>query len=511
MKLAALLFAAPLFAQTVVTFPNSNVFLSPYAWRIDGSNAAINPTGGGYLKFQVTGTVSILANVDTTLNAVLGSNDMPSLKVIVSSPTLDGQATFVQFPANNTANTQITLASGLSATTVYNVIVSSIGGNQASSNCWSATACQAKINSLQFDSGATLSPPIVRPKNIMVYGDSYLLGYFGATQTGPYYSYIDFTLSWPFFMGYALNGEYGQVGVGSQGWVHAGNGSYPAFPSSWNGFDSTHAKTFTPSPDYVFIAEGINDHGLSADAVQAAVTTTLQAMRSAFGSNTKIFVVIPINRQMVGPIRAGVGATADPLVYVLDPGTQYQNTVFAGAATWASPDGLHLDAIHQGFYTGFVTQQAQNAIIGQIGPTGPTGSTGIGTTGTTGATGATGPSGGPAGPTGATGATGPSGGGSGGVVGTAIATYSGGTFTLTHTTGIVTGWTRSSAGHYAVTLSGSPTNYHPIFSASDSTYVCEMDIYPVASYGSSGFSFVTLNTGGASYQDCAIQFLTITQ
>jgi hypothetical protein len=418
MKLLSLLIAAPLFAQTVVTFPNSNVFLSPYAWRIDGSNAAINPTGGGYFKFQVTGTVSILANVDTTLNAVLSSNDMPSLKVIVNGPTADGTAAFVQFPANNTANTQITLASGLSPSTVYSVIVSSIGGNQLPSNCWSATACQTKINSLQFDSGATLTPAYVRPKSLLFFGDSYLLSSFGGAATGAYYTYIDFTLSWPFFVSYALQGEYGQIGVGTQGWVRPGNGSYPAFPSSWNFFDSTHAKTFSPAPDAVFIAEGINDHGEPAATVQSNVTTTLQAMRTAFGTSTRIYVVLPLNRQQAPAIRAGVGAATDPLVFVLDPGTEYLNTVFSGpSSTWASPDGLHLDSTHQALYTAFVTQQAQATIpgylgvtgstgVGSAGPSGPTGSTGA-----IGITGATGPSGGPAGPTGSTGATGATGGG----------------------------------------------------------------------------------------------------
>jgi hypothetical protein len=192
-------------AQTVVNFPNASIFLSPYAWRIDGSGDAINPTGGGYIRFTVTGTTQIVANVDTTLNAALSSNDMPTIQVIYNTPTEDGTVANVQFPANNTASTPVTLASGLSSTTTYTVLLSSIGGNQQASNCWSATACQTKINSLQFDDGATLSASTLRPKNFLFYGDSYLLSYFGSpAETGPYYGYINFTLSWPFFVAYGL-------------------------------------------------------------------------------------------------------------------------------------------------------------------------------------------------------------------------------------------------------------------------------------------------------------------
>jgi hypothetical protein len=97
--------------------------------------------------------------------------------------------------------------------------------------------------------------------------------------------------------------------------------------------------------------------------VTSAVTSTLTAMRTAFGSSTRIFVVIPLNEQQDTAIRAGVTAAADPKVYVIDPGTQYLNTVFSGASsTWASPDGLHLDSTHQALYTAFVLQQVQQIL-----------------------------------------------------------------------------------------------------------------------------------------------------
>ena len=54
-----------------ITFPNPNVFQSPYTWRNE-NGSAIAPTGGSYLKGVVQGTTTLRANVDTSLNAGAG-------------------------------------------------------------------------------------------------------------------------------------------------------------------------------------------------------------------------------------------------------------------------------------------------------------------------------------------------------------------------------------------------------------------------------------------------------
>jgi len=78
----------------VVTFPNPNIFLSPHKWRVPGDGTIWAPIGGPYLKFSVTGTTQITANIDATINEGLPyATDYPSLKVII-----DGKpAAFVQF------------------------------------------------------------------------------------------------------------------------------------------------------------------------------------------------------------------------------------------------------------------------------------------------------------------------------------------------------------------------------------------------------------------------------
>lgn len=357
-------------SPVIVTFPDARVYQSPYTWR-NASGAAIAPTAGPYLKFTVSGTTQILANVDTTLNAAQASNGMPSIKVLVNPPTADGVYSFVLFPANNTASTQITLATGLSTGTTYNVILSMIGGDtNGGLNGWSATDYQTKINSLQFDGGAIVTAPTTRSKNALFFGASYESAYFGGTETGAWYNFVDFTLSWPFAVSWAFGCEYGQIGIGSQGWVEAGQGGYPAFPSSWNHYDSTHAKTFSPAPDYVFVHQAENDKSQSSGTITTAVTNWIAAARTAFGAGTKIFIILSLPQIQSAAIKSGVTAANDANTFVLDPGSEFADATFNGtlSATWMSPDGLHLDANHQsGLFGSFVSKQAQAAISGSGG------------------------------------------------------------------------------------------------------------------------------------------------
>lgn len=343
-----------------VTFPNAAIYLSPYCWRVDGG-AAICPAGGGYMKFQVTGTSQMTLHVDTSLNQGLSANQMPALKVVINAPALDGEAHYYQFPAKNSADTSLQIATGLNPMVTYAVLIQAVGGDETQTSGWSGTVFHTRINSLTLDSGAALSPPALRPKRALFLGASYEQAYFGeAKPDAPVYTFVDPSLSWPFFTAYGLDCEYGQIGIGSQGWVRGGNGGYPAFPVSWDHFDATHPKTFAHDLDYVFVHMAENDNALSDADVQAAVTAWIPAARAAFGPSTRIFIILSITQIKSTPIKAGVQAAHDARTYVIDPGTEFQHSVFAGGKTWAAPgDGLHLDAIHQGIYTAFVLKQAQ--------------------------------------------------------------------------------------------------------------------------------------------------------
>lgn len=163
--------------------------------------------------------------MDTSINAGVYPTDMPALKVIV-----DGKpATFVQL---GTSAKQVTLASGLT-TLRHTVLVYAILGGGGSNNGWSATNAQLHIRSLQFDSGATLSSyPVIRRKNCLIYGDSFLTGYSGKTYnsgTTPFYTVADPSLSWAVQLGQALGCEAGVVAIGGSGYLQPGGLGFPRY------------------------------------------------------------------------------------------------------------------------------------------------------------------------------------------------------------------------------------------------------------------------------------------
>jgi hypothetical protein len=317
----------------------------------------------------VTGTSKIALRVDTAINKGLTALQMPSVKVEVNGPTLDGVARYYQFPTSNSDDTEITVATGLDPNLLYQVLIQMTGGDQLQMSGWSGTIFQTQINRLVFDAGANLMPASLRPKRALFLGASYEQAYFGMQRLDtPVYTYVDVSISWPFFVAYGLDCEYGQIGIGGQGWVRPGGGGYPAFTGSWDHFDQGHAKTFRHDLDYVFAHIAENDAAWDDAAVQKAVTSWIPAARAAFGERTKIFIILSLPQIKSGPIKAGVRAAADPQTYVLDPGTEFQHVVFAArppVPTWASPgDGIHPDAIHQAIFTAFVMQQAQAILDG---------------------------------------------------------------------------------------------------------------------------------------------------
>lgn len=356
----------------VAPFPVTNIYFSPYSWRSPGDGSMWAPTGGAYLKFSITGTTSIIANVDTSINSGLAATEMPTLKVVVN----DLPAVFYQL---GTSATSVTIASALTAGSTYTVVVYVIGGGSSSSG-WSATSTQLRLTSLQFTAGATISAyPIVRSKKCFVVGDSFLAGYNGLTYTvgtTPYYSVVDPSMTWAIQMGYAMGCEVGVVGIGSQGYLQTGAYGYPDLQSSWDHYDSTHVRSFSPAPDYVINAEGINDHrsSFTAAAVQSAVSSWLSAARTALPS-AKIFLYVPIGGQAADedgtgganatPIRNAFTAFADSNTFLIDTGTQLVTADNWSYNTWFSPnDSIHPAQTSHGILTGFAVQAMQKALGG---------------------------------------------------------------------------------------------------------------------------------------------------
>ncbi len=334
----------------IIRFPNPNIFQSPYTWR-NADESAIAPTGGAYLKGVVSGTRSIKANVDTSINANLSANDMPTLKVTVD----DEPAAFVQFPPGAK---QVTLANVSPAQHRYRLEV--IGGNQGTGDGWNSTSFQTKIDSLEFDSGATLAPPAIRPKRALILGDSNIQAYFGERSDEPYYKYVDYTLAWPGQVALAFECEFGLVGVGGTGWIHPGQGGYQAMPEWWQKYDASHPRDLSLQPDYVWVALGANDHNSDPAKLQKIIQDWLTLARKTFPA-AEVFVVSPFHGENRAPTTAAVAAQADAKVHPVDLGTEIQSAIpFAmGHPTWMTGDGLHIRAVYHGIVAAGIARQSQ--------------------------------------------------------------------------------------------------------------------------------------------------------
>ena len=338
------------------------------------------------MKFSVTGTTSILMNVDTTINSGIGNaNEFPAFEVIVD----DAQPVLVPLTSGAT---QLTLATGMSSGITHTVVLYAVTPDPGI-NMWSATTGQTHVQSLQFANGSTLSAyPTVYSKNCLMFGDSYWEPYYGQPYTSgttPVWTVTTPSYSVPFIVGRAVGCEVGVIGIGGQGYTQTGGWSYPVLGSSWNYYDSTHSKTFSPAPDYVVIEEGINDHGVSLGTMQTAVQSLLTALRSAFAS-TKIFQYIPTGGEATDetgtgganatPIRNAVTAQADANVFPVDTGTQLvcannwsttpTGCPSSGAGpTWfnsVSGDALHPAQTTQGVLAGYAIEAIQKAIGGRL-------------------------------------------------------------------------------------------------------------------------------------------------
>lgn len=338
-------------AVLTVTFPNANVYTSPYSCQIVSGNL-ISPTSGCYIKGTVSGTTSISFNVDTTVNSGQSANGMPAFRVTID----DGASTYIQ---EGTSDTTETLASGLT-TASHNYLIQFLGPADNVGNQWTGTLGQTKVTAIVFDTGASLSAQLTRPNVCLFFGDSYLAAYYGATQTGAFYTYVDFTTSYPRWVASALNCEYGQIGIGSQGWKNTGNASVPAFPSSWDHYDSTHARDLTTIPNYLIVAQGNNDHvgTWSTGQIDAAVTGWLTAMRATTGwAAVPTYVLKPFSdasdaanhTQIASSVVAYANSNSDVHLYSIDIGSEYQGCLpFSAGTTWCSTDGIHPLAVYHG-------------------------------------------------------------------------------------------------------------------------------------------------------------------
>jgi len=325
-------------APNGVSFPvtNASVYFSPYAWYSDGAGAmqANNVKGGssfawtamrgGYMKFRATvgaaGTIALAINT-ATLSAIAAAG-CPNIAWTINNGA-------IQSKLLATGDTSLALASGLAAGT-YDVFVCFRGvwllqdGDTAQN--YVATNNKLHITSINLSVGGTLSAPTIRPKKMVVYGDSITEGDLsaGPNRNG---SSQDASLTYGWLLAEALDAEVGIIGFYGKTWSW--------FDASWpnhaQGVSRLVGGLLTPAPDYVVINYGENDNNPGPAA--STVTATLAAV-SAAAPTAKIIDLIPFS----GKSRTNLSAATLPSNgYRIDLAPP---EMLAGSLVW-SYDGLH--------------------------------------------------------------------------------------------------------------------------------------------------------------------------
>jgi len=293
-------------ATTIVPAVSSQIFYSPGNSYNSGTYIQWEHTAAT-AKFNFTGT---LLNVDLDLTPMLTggmtTSQMPYLNWQIDGGTWHR----AQVTPNNSALTGVlTLATGLSNTT--HTVAVYFEQNSNYENSWTPVSA-VNITGWEVQSGGSISAPSLeaaipfttpgvspglRPKRMMIFGDSITRGYDAeatsnnaADLTGAGSTFAQD--SWAPLLAKYLDAEAGIVAFSQQGWrsfTVPNNG--PAFPYTFNMYDSTHPRTMPSNLDYLVVAQGTNDaYDFGVDVTGYVVSFLIQA-RAAVGPNTYIFLV----------------------------------------------------------------------------------------------------------------------------------------------------------------------------------------------------------------------------
>ncbi len=336
-----------------VSITNESLIWSPYNWYFNGSSYAQATAGGAYVKIAFTGS-SLAIGIDDS--HIIGFDP----DTIILHAYIDGSTTAIEKDLSEMSGNLLTITSSLSRGKHYAIIYLAQTGFY---DRWSIPANSLRITKFQLDPGGTVytllkTPLGERSQKIIIYGDSITEG---TGNTSAEYSYAA-------VMAQQLDMEYGQLGYSSLGWGRNGGGGLPYFydssdltASQWRMHDNTHSRLVNNNsvssgfvdgaPDGVFVNLGINDVGHSPD-MQGKITSWLQEIRSAIGTEPAIFMVVPFNYGDTSNAAYQTYRTAwlagisdylaayptDSRVFTLDLGTSAFDTVAAH-----SSDGLHPD------------------------------------------------------------------------------------------------------------------------------------------------------------------------
>jgi len=317
---------------------------------------------GAYFKLAFTGTTSVSLQLDLSDTP---TNPFMKLRYTLNDlPYVD-----VTLPI-----TQLVIASGLKATDQHTLIVYILASSQGEDR-WNGPRCVCRVLGLGVDTGASLLPPVLRPKKMIVYLDSIgedvrVLGASAApgtvTKTEPIDSKSntwlrddlhdnDSTAVWTMSLAAALDAEISVVAFGRQGYVVWGNGNVVpvctpgnATLSAWNRLDSKNLRSWTTPPDYIFSGHGTNDRGQPDANITASALCWLNGVRS-IAPLASVHLVVPYGGFLKSQLQLAFtqfqAQKADPHAYFIDLGARASLGVTGLGPSAEAVDGLHPRAI----------------------------------------------------------------------------------------------------------------------------------------------------------------------
>jgi hypothetical protein len=332
--------------STTFNVTNANLFWSQGNWdHLTGGTFGVDTdtmqasAPGAYLKFNVTGTVNLSLGIDNSTNSTFPSGDMPTIRYSING------ATFVDTQLSPSATTFV-ISSSLSTGTIYSLEIYLKATSQTNgyADVWGSSGVSPtnvlRINGITVDNGGSVSAPTLRTKRSIHFGDSMTAGEHVNADGSD-----DATQSWVPIMAQAFNAEYAQVAYGGQGWTITGGSNAAPFMIAYELYSVGRSRSLSGF-DYVFIHHGGNDarNSVSGSTVQADCQTMIGSLRSACGSATLIFIVVPPQASYEAQLAAAVTASGDSKTYVVDATSLFPSGVFTltfGASTEWTYDGVH--------------------------------------------------------------------------------------------------------------------------------------------------------------------------
>lgn len=303
-------------STNTVTMDNAAILYSPFNWGVTAQSAkTIN--SGAYLKVIFGGTSCRLTS-DT-------SSNLPPYSEFWTR--VDGGPCTQHVLTNG--NPTIAVAAGLvNRKHLLEVVIKS---TSETIDRWTQQRTAIVFTGLLLDNGATVTAPVRKPFNILIFGDSITEGVrvngFAGIANDTDRNDAFQVYSW--LLSQELPAEVGVVGFGATGINTSGSGNVPLLAKSYGYLWAGHPRSFSdPEPDLIIYNEGTNDGASISAGIVAVVRALLQT-----APNAKQLLLLPFNRSHASDLKAAVTTVGNSKVSFGD------TTGFFNASD--SSDSLH--------------------------------------------------------------------------------------------------------------------------------------------------------------------------